>query len=140
MLDASVAGTFFTREMLERLGRKGTHAPEALEGLEFRDLIRRRGVARTQGDEEFSFKHGLIRDVAYGTLPHAARRERHAIVAEYLEEVVRFGGTRRRCSPIIGARPGTQSGPSSICSRLLSWRGGDGQKGRRWHSTNKCSS
>jgi predicted ATPase len=92
VLDASVAGTFFTRGMLERLAGKGTPASQALDGLEFRDLIRRRRVSRTQGDEEFSFKHGLIREVAYGTLPRAARRDRHAIVAQYLEEVVRSGG------------------------------------------------
>ena len=64
---------------------------EALEDLEFRDLIRRRRVSRTHGDEEFSFKHELIREVAYGTLPHAARRERHAIVAEFLEEAAGSG-------------------------------------------------
>ena len=58
----------------------------ALEDLEFRELIRRRRDSRMQGDEEFSFKHELIRDVAYATLPRAARRERHAIVAGFLEE------------------------------------------------------
>jgi predicted ATPase len=49
-------------------------------------MIRRRRVSRMQGDDEFSFKHELIRDVAYGTLPRAARRERHAVVAGFLEE------------------------------------------------------
>jgi predicted ATPase len=44
-----------------------------------------------QGDEEFSFKHELIRDVAYGTLPRAARRERHAVVAGFLEEAAGSG-------------------------------------------------
>jgi predicted ATPase/class 3 adenylate cyclase len=90
ILDASVAGNVFTRGMLECLAGKGP-APEALEDLEYRDLIRRRRVSRGHGGEEFSFKHGLIREVAYGTLPHAARRERHAIVAEFLEEAVGSG-------------------------------------------------
>ena len=47
-----------------------------------------------QGDEEFSFKHELIRDVAYGTLPRAARRERHAVVAGFLEEEAGSGADR----------------------------------------------
>jgi len=54
--------------------------------LEGRDLIRREPVSRIQGDQQFSFKHVLIRDVAYATLPRAKRRERHASVARYLEE------------------------------------------------------
>ena len=91
MLDASVAGNMFTRGMVERLAGDGLSVAPALEDLEFRDLIRRRRVSRMHGDEEFSFKHELIREVAYGTLPRAARRERHAIVAEFLEEADRSG-------------------------------------------------
>ncbi len=34
---------------------------------------------------EFAFKHVLIRDVAYGTLPRGSRRELHGAVARYLE-------------------------------------------------------
>jgi predicted ATPase len=91
ILDASVAGPVFSRGMLECLVGDELSVPEALEDLQFRDLIRRRDVSGAQGDEEYSFKHGLIRDVAYGTLPRAARRERHAIVAEFLEREARSG-------------------------------------------------
>jgi class 3 adenylate cyclase len=91
ILDASVAGTVFTCGMLECLAGEGIPVPEALENLEFRDLIRRRHVSGKHGDDEFSFKHGLIREVAYGTVPRAARRAHHAIVAEFMEEVVGFG-------------------------------------------------
>ena len=59
-----------------------------LGSLEARDFIRREAVSRIQGDQQFAFKHGLIRDVAYQTLPRAARRERHAIVAGFLEEAI----------------------------------------------------
>ena len=86
LLDASVVGNTFWRGAVERLAGDELSVVPALEDLEFRELIRRRRASRMQGDEEFSFKHELIRDVAYGTLPHAARRERHAIVAEFLEE------------------------------------------------------
>jgi class 3 adenylate cyclase len=92
MLHASVVGTVFTRGQLECMPGQGDAVPEALEDLEARDLIRRRHGPRTHDDEEFSFKHALIREVAYGTMPRAARRERHAMVAEYLESTVRSGG------------------------------------------------
>jgi len=98
LLDASVVGNTFWRGALERLaGDEGSVAP-TLENLEFRELIRRRRASRMQGDEEFSFKHELIRDVAYATLPHAARRERHAIVAGFLEEEA---GSRADASAIL---------------------------------------
>ncbi len=86
LLDASVVGTAFWRGPLELLADDERSVVPALEDLEFRELIRRRRVSRMQGDEEFSFKHELIRDVAYATLPRAARRGRHAIVAGFLEE------------------------------------------------------
>jgi class 3 adenylate cyclase/DNA-binding SARP family transcriptional activator len=86
LLDASVVGNTFWRGAVERLAADELSLVPALEDLEFRELIRRRRDSRMQGDEEFSFKHELIRDVAYATLPHAARRERHAIVAEFLED------------------------------------------------------
>jgi class 3 adenylate cyclase/DNA-binding SARP family transcriptional activator/tetratricopeptide (TPR) repeat protein len=86
LLDASVVGNTFWRGAVERLAGDELSVVPALEDLEFREMIRRRRVSRMQGDDEFSFKHELIRDVAYGTLPRAARRERHAVVAGFLEE------------------------------------------------------
>ena len=59
-----------------------------LDALEARDLIRREPMSRVEGDREFNFKHILIREVAYATLPRASRRERHAAVAKYLEQQV----------------------------------------------------
>jgi tetratricopeptide (TPR) repeat protein len=38
-----------------------------------------------EGDIEYSFRHALILEVAYATLPRATRRERHAAVAGYVE-------------------------------------------------------
>ena len=59
---------------------------ELLDSLEGRDLIRRESVSRLRGDQQFSFKHDLIRDTAYATLPRPQRRKRHAQVAAFLEE------------------------------------------------------
>jgi predicted ATPase len=38
-----------------------------------------------EGEQQYAFKHGLIRDVAYDVLPRRRRLERHAEVAEFLE-------------------------------------------------------
>jgi class 3 adenylate cyclase/tetratricopeptide (TPR) repeat protein len=85
LLDASVIGKVFWPAALRRLG--GPDDPAGLlESLEARDLVRRRPRPGTSGDEECSFKHVLIQEVAYATLPKAARRERHAVVARFLED------------------------------------------------------
>jgi class 3 adenylate cyclase len=91
MLDASVAGDPFSRGMLQCLAPTDLNLTRTLENLGFRGLIRRRPGSRIPGNEEFSFKHALIREVAYGTLPHAARRDRHATLADFLEETSESG-------------------------------------------------
>jgi len=85
VLDASVVGRVFWRATLERMSPRDGIA-SLLGSLEQRDFVRREAVSRIVGHQQFAFKHGLIRDVAYQTLPRAARRERHAIVARFLEE------------------------------------------------------
>jgi len=83
LVDASVVGRVFWRGALAEIAPR-TELPALLGSLEARDLIRREAVSRIKGDQQFGFKHGLIHDVAYATLPRAARRERHAAVARYL--------------------------------------------------------
>jgi class 3 adenylate cyclase len=87
VLAASVVGKIFWDGALARLGSFGDRLPELLDSLEGRDLIRRESSSRFQGQQQFRFKHMLIRDVAYATLPRAKRREGHAAVAAFLEEV-----------------------------------------------------
>ncbi len=87
VLAASVVGRIFWDGALARLGSFGDRLPELLDSLEGRDLIRRESSSRFQGQQQFRFKHMLIRDVAYATLPRAKRREGHAAVAAFLEEV-----------------------------------------------------
>ncbi len=43
-------------------------------------------MSRIEGDEQWSFKHVLIRDVAYDLQPRARRREGHRHTAEFIEE------------------------------------------------------
>jgi class 3 adenylate cyclase len=85
LVDASVVGRVFWRGALARMCTRDDLS-RLLGSLEERDLVRREAVSRIQGDQQFAFKHALIHDVAYRRLPRAARRERHAAVAAYLDE------------------------------------------------------
>ena len=87
LLHASVIGQTFWRDVLAHIGEL-PDVDEALETLEARGLIQRRSQSQVEGDAEFAFKHVLIRDTAYGTLPRAARREMHAATAAHLERSV----------------------------------------------------
>ena len=92
LLDAAVVGKVFWRGALERMGGSGTNLSEALDSLEARDLIRREPQSWIEREEQFTFKHVMIREVAYATLPRAKRRERHALVAGFLEEATGDAG------------------------------------------------
>nr|MBA3566975.1 hypothetical protein [Actinomycetota bacterium] len=85
MLDAAVVGRVFWKGALGRM-RPRDDLTALLGSLEQRDFVRREAVSRIQGDQQFAFKHGLIREIAYQILPRAGRRERHATVAAFLEE------------------------------------------------------
>ena len=82
ILDAAVVGKVFWP------GALGSGAADTLDALEGRDLIRRDPVSRLGEHPQFAFKHQLIREVAYATLPRARRRERHKAIALFLEEAV----------------------------------------------------
>jgi predicted ATPase len=86
ILDASIVGRIFWRGGLERIARDPDGLGAALAALERRDLIHRDAVSRIEGDEQWTFKHVLIRDVAYGLMPRARRREGHRHIAEFIEE------------------------------------------------------
>ena len=82
--DAAVLGDEVWPEALE-----GLHDHDARAGLE--ELVRRRLLERRTsslpGLEAYGFTHALIREVAYGRLPRAARATRHLAAARWLEEV-----------------------------------------------------
>ena len=85
MLDAAVAGKTFWRGALERMVDDRDGLSTLLGALEERDLIVRDTTSIIEGQQQFSFKHMLIREVAYELLPRAGRQERHARVAEFFE-------------------------------------------------------
>jgi predicted ATPase len=86
ILDASIVGRIFWRGALERIARDPACLAESLAALERRDLVRRDAASRIEGDEQWSFKHVLIRDVAYDLQPRVRRRQGHRHVAEFIEQ------------------------------------------------------
>jgi class 3 adenylate cyclase len=86
LLDAAVVGKTFWRGALEAMGCSAEVAG-LLGALEHRDLVRRDTVSGFEGDQQYSFTHVLIRDAAYDLLPRARRRERHAQIAQFFEQV-----------------------------------------------------
>jgi class 3 adenylate cyclase/tetratricopeptide (TPR) repeat protein len=87
LLSAGVIGRTFWRGLLEVIVDDGD-VDEGLALLEARDLIRRDSSSQLSGDVQFTFKHMLIREVAYGTLPRAVRRGLHAAVARHVESTI----------------------------------------------------
>jgi class 3 adenylate cyclase/tetratricopeptide (TPR) repeat protein len=87
LFSASVVGRSFWRNVVAAVSEEQA-VDEALDELERRDLVRREHSSRLEGDIEYRFRHALIRDVAYSTLPRAERADRHADVARYIEAQV----------------------------------------------------
>jgi class 3 adenylate cyclase/tetratricopeptide (TPR) repeat protein len=84
---ASVVGQTFWRGSIAAIGdEEGIDLPDALAGLEEKDMVVSSAGSRLAGEQEFAFKHVLIRDVAYSTLPKSLRARKHAQVASFIEE------------------------------------------------------
>jgi class 3 adenylate cyclase/tetratricopeptide (TPR) repeat protein len=87
LLSGAVVGRTFWRDVVNALGDV-KDVDSALGLLEARDLVRRDPSSQLAGDVQFTFKHILIRDVAYATVPRVVRRELHAEVARNIEKTV----------------------------------------------------
>jgi class 3 adenylate cyclase len=83
--DAAVCGDATWDRLLDAISTVGD-ARSALRQLARRDLLRRRSHSRLHGATEYAFKHILIRDVAYGSLPKRDRCARHLRVATWLRQ------------------------------------------------------
>jgi class 3 adenylate cyclase len=92
LFDAAVVGKVFWRGALERMRSDGEAVSDALDSLEERDLIRHEPRSWIEHEDQFAFKHALIRDVAYATLPRARRKELHGSVAQFLEQATAGAG------------------------------------------------
>ncbi|WP_437312708.1 protein kinase domain-containing protein [Sorangium sp. So ce385] len=87
---ASLFGGSFWPDGVRQLLGAGTSA-EALDrwlkGLLSEELVARRGVSRYPGHEELTFRHGLVRDAAYGMLTDGDRAAGHRAAARWLRSV-----------------------------------------------------
>jgi hypothetical protein len=85
---AAVVGRVFWPGPVRRLlNGDGERIAQTLVRLEERELVSSRLGSAFAGESEFSFKHVLTREVAYGTLPRRERGRAHASVASWIEEV-----------------------------------------------------
>ncbi len=114
--DAAVIGRIFWCGPLAALQSDDSDLDEVLDDLERRDFIRRQSRSSVPEDREFIFKHVLTREVAYGTLPRAVRRQRHHAVAEFIEHA---SGDRVRESASILAHHYREAGDDAKTARFL---------------------
>lgn len=80
---ASVVGNTFWEGSVDP-GDASIELNAALGALQEKDLIVSTAGSRLAGQREYAFKHVLIRDVAYSTLPKAVRARRHAEVGSFI--------------------------------------------------------
>jgi class 3 adenylate cyclase/tetratricopeptide (TPR) repeat protein len=84
---ASVVGqTFWEGSLAGIQAEEGIHLQDALTALQEKDLVVPSAGSRLAGEHEYAFKHVLIRDVAYSTLPKSVRAWKHAQVGGFIEE------------------------------------------------------
>ena len=86
--DASVVGKMFWSGAVAFLadaaeGRVRDH----LRDLSRKELVRPVPTSTVRDQAEYSFWHALVRDVAYGQIPRAARAEKHRKTAAWLESI-----------------------------------------------------
>jgi predicted ATPase len=97
--DAAVVGKVFWLGALETI-RHGSRrqAEELLYGLERKEFVQRTRRSSVADEAEYTFRHVLLRDVAYGQIPRAARGDKHSRAAAWIESLGRPKITPR-CSP-----------------------------------------
>src|SRR5437773_966906 len=59
------------------------HTEELLHALERKEFVRRERRSSVAGDDEYAFRHLLVREVAYGQIPRGDRADKHRRAAEW---------------------------------------------------------
>jgi tetratricopeptide (TPR) repeat protein len=65
----------------------GSAASDSLRSLERRGMVTARPTSTIEGEPEYIFRHVLIRDVAYASVPKARRARAHAETGRWLEDL-----------------------------------------------------
>jgi predicted ATPase len=85
--DAAVIGrVFWVGAVAELTGRSVGEVRDALGRLRVKELVLPHEPSSFSDEHEFSFRHNLIRDGAYDSLPKALRADKHAGVARWAEQ------------------------------------------------------
>ncbi|HZC29570.1 MAG TPA: tetratricopeptide repeat protein [Gaiellaceae bacterium] len=84
--DAAVIGKVF---WAGALGRERSVVDQRLRSLERKEFVRRERRATVAGETEYTFRHALVREVAYEQIPRAQRGDKHRAAAEWIESVGR---------------------------------------------------
>ena len=88
--DAAVLGKVFWLGAVCAVGElERAQAEDALHALERKEFVRRERRSSVGGEEEYAFRHVLVRDVAYGQIPRAGRIDRHERVAAWIDALGR---------------------------------------------------
>jgi class 3 adenylate cyclase/tetratricopeptide (TPR) repeat protein len=82
--DAAVLGKVFWSG-----GVGATDGQAALHALERKGFIRRERRSAVAGETEYAFRHVLVREVAYGQIPRAARADKHLASVAWIESLGR---------------------------------------------------
>jgi tetratricopeptide (TPR) repeat protein len=86
---AVVGGVFWLGAVGAVAGVDTWRAEELLHALERKEFVRRERRSSVADDGEYAFQHLLVRDVAYGEIPRAARADKHARAAAWIESLGR---------------------------------------------------
>jgi len=88
--DASVLGKVFWLGAAAEIGGVDRHAAEeALFRLERKEFVRRERRPSVAGENEYAFRHLLVRDVAYNQIPRARRAQKHRLAGNWIERLGR---------------------------------------------------
>jgi class 3 adenylate cyclase/tetratricopeptide (TPR) repeat protein len=88
--DAAVYGKVFWAGAARTLAQLDADAAEqALHALERKGMLRRERRSAVAGEVQYAFRHVLVRDVAYGQIPRAARAEKHVLAADWIDALGR---------------------------------------------------
>jgi tetratricopeptide (TPR) repeat protein len=84
---ASVVGMTFWSGAVEELHGAGDSVDPSLEALEHRDVVRSADASSLAEEREWSFKHAMIRDVAYARVPKGRRAHLHVRFADWIQGI-----------------------------------------------------
>jgi class 3 adenylate cyclase/tetratricopeptide (TPR) repeat protein len=88
--DAAVIGkVFWAGAVASMSGVADEFAYESFHELARKEFVRPAKRSSVENEDEYSFWHVLVRDVAYGQIPRAARSRKHRAAAEWIEALAR---------------------------------------------------